>query len=648
MSDWIANHENNAAEMNSAITTNTNAISNLTNEVNKKVDKVEGKSLISDTEITRLAGIDGTVTSVGISVPTGLKVKDGTSPITTSGTIEVELDEGYVIPKSADIVPSTRKVNEKVLSADIVLNGADIKADGYTKSTSASAIEATDTINQAFGKLEYKADTNTENIEKNKTNISTLKKHVTGDLTDSDFQEDSTVAMTKTVPTGMSNYAAIKVIGGKTVKTKNLLKPQNGLKEATVNGVTFTPVFDSNGYLEYVIANGTATANASFIVTKLKEDISGYILSLGLSQESVSYGIACELGVSPWTTYQTIKGSGEKTVPSITYTDTINVYIQVLKDAVANNVKFYPMLRKSGTSSVYEPYHGDLWNAPIESVSSVYSKNLFPKKAVNLSYNSEMAARLHIPAGNYVFSAIGSSTITINIIFKYIDGTSKMVSLGIESEKRTAVAVTLTDTVISMSSYVNGNIKIDNVQLEKGKAMTEYEPYHEATILVPDLIRILPDYGVGIDPEHCNWIDFENMVYHHDYTLYDLTGKGWTSDGNGVFHTSYPTNAKVKAYGICNNYMVDYSSNTPHDVGDMIVRDPAYNVMYVKVESGTSPDTTGTLLYYELADDKKELIDISDILYPIRCEAGGIIMLNNEHSLDVPNTIIYKKEVPTT
>lgn len=178
---------------------------------------------------------DGTVTSVGISVPTGLKVKDSTSPITTSGTIEVELDDGYVIPKSADIVPSTRKVNEKVLSADIVLNGADIKADGYTKSTSTSAIEATDTINQAFGKLEYKADTNATNIATNKTNISTLAKHMTGDLTDSDFQEDSTVAMTKTVPSGMGDYAAIKVIGGKTVKDEENQILKNAVVESVVS-----------------------------------------------------------------------------------------------------------------------------------------------------------------------------------------------------------------------------------------------------------------------------------------------------------------------------------------------------------------------------------------------------------------------------
>ena len=55
MSDWISTHENSAAEMNSAIQTNAKDISALNTN---KVDKVEGKSLISDTEIERLANVD--------------------------------------------------------------------------------------------------------------------------------------------------------------------------------------------------------------------------------------------------------------------------------------------------------------------------------------------------------------------------------------------------------------------------------------------------------------------------------------------------------------------------------------------------------------------------------------------------------------
>lgn len=48
-------------------------------------------------------------------------------------------------------------INGKALSTNVVLAGSDIKVTGYAKGTSA-AIAATDTINQALGKLEAKAD----------------------------------------------------------------------------------------------------------------------------------------------------------------------------------------------------------------------------------------------------------------------------------------------------------------------------------------------------------------------------------------------------------------------------------------------------------------------------------------------------------
>lgn len=57
-----------------------------------------------------------------------------------------------------DIVPSTRKVNEKALNTDIILNGADIITTGYSKPTETSAITSSDTLNSAIGKLEKAMD----------------------------------------------------------------------------------------------------------------------------------------------------------------------------------------------------------------------------------------------------------------------------------------------------------------------------------------------------------------------------------------------------------------------------------------------------------------------------------------------------------
>lgn len=356
---------------------------------------------------------EGTVISVGMSVPTGLKIKEGTSPVTTSGTIEIQLDEGYVIPKEVDIVPSTRKINNITLESDVVLDGDDIKATGYVKAESKSNITGTDTINQALGKLELKSDTN-------ETNISTLAKHINGDLLDSDFQEDSTVAMTKTVPSGMSDYAAIGKIGGKTVK----------------------------------------------------------------DEEN-----------------------------------------QVLKNAV------------------------------VESVVSTSA-----------------------------------------------DGTTK------------------------------------------------------TTLLIPEAIKSLPDYGLGIVKSDgtivANEVDFENGVYYHRIATKKFSALTWTEHASVVkgYVGAGLTDAKVGSTdSIMNNIMcARYITTSRNEIVDKAISINSSKAILVQDTSTTGLVSFKTLtendiIVYELATE--ELIDISDILHPIKVETGGTIMFNNEHSLDMPNAVVYKKEV---
>lgn len=326
MSDWISSHEESAASMNSAIQTNANDISALDTN---KVDKVDGKSLISDTEIARLA---------------------------------------------------------KVTNYD----DSGVKAD---------------------------IQTNADNIDTNKTNISTLAKHISGDLTDSDFQEDAEAVMVKTVPSGMSNYAAVKMIGGKTVK----------------------------------------------------------------DEEN-----------------------------------------QILKNAV------------------------------VESVVSTSA-----------------------------------------------DGTT------------------------------------------------------ETTLLIPDALKSLPDWGCAVNDEIYNYVDFENGIYHHKVGSVDLGSLTWDEFNadrkiyRGVILNLKIVNSDKLSSVICGKYKTVKGSDTwvngdistdASSNGNVFICDASYSSV-----SEFKTAMLGVILNYEFATE--ELIDISDMLMPIRCESGGTITFNNEHSLDMPNTVVYKKEV---
>lgn len=58
------------------------------------------------------------------------------------------------VDKKIENAFTARKVNEKSLSADVVLSGQDIKLDGYTKGTNGEIVGASDNVNVAIGKLE--------------------------------------------------------------------------------------------------------------------------------------------------------------------------------------------------------------------------------------------------------------------------------------------------------------------------------------------------------------------------------------------------------------------------------------------------------------------------------------------------------------
>lgn len=97
----------------------------------------------------------------GSSIELSLPVTDGTNAGLMSAEDKKKLDavlegfdpEGPSVQEEIDEIKAYT-VNSKVISENPVLNGADIKLDGYSKASSESSIAPTDTVNQAIGKLE--------------------------------------------------------------------------------------------------------------------------------------------------------------------------------------------------------------------------------------------------------------------------------------------------------------------------------------------------------------------------------------------------------------------------------------------------------------------------------------------------------------
>jgi hypothetical protein len=94
---------NAAASANAAATSETNAAASAAAaaEAIPSLKTINGTSLIGTGDITIAGGgSSGTVTSVNLTVPTGLTVSN--APITTSGTIAITATEGYSIPTTSD------------------------------------------------------------------------------------------------------------------------------------------------------------------------------------------------------------------------------------------------------------------------------------------------------------------------------------------------------------------------------------------------------------------------------------------------------------------------------------------------------------------------------------------------------------------
>lgn len=55
-------------------------------------------------------------------------------------------------------VPTSRKVNDKALSADVTIDGSDVKLTGYTKGSASTEVAATDSVNEAFAKVQNQVE----------------------------------------------------------------------------------------------------------------------------------------------------------------------------------------------------------------------------------------------------------------------------------------------------------------------------------------------------------------------------------------------------------------------------------------------------------------------------------------------------------
>ena len=274
----------------------------------------------------------------------------------------------------------------------------------------------------------------------------------------------------------------------KTMSGKNLLNCSN-LSKTEGNGITFTPVYDKNGLLQYINVNGTATAHAYLNLNFNDVPPKGNLIgSIGDTQN----GITCAFGYfRADNTYASTPKTNSKA--EFSYPEEavkMRVYLQVDSGTTANNVKLYPMLRKAEiTGDTYEPYLGG-----VELIQGVYganngslvadgkyvcSKETIPCKSgdiVKISTEAGMRSLIYLGNDSGYLSFIGGTVGTVNE-FTITENATKFL-FAIHNENYTDMTP---QTVGKVSVTVNGKPIYVHTGAYTG-GMTSPSPYYPQTM----------------------------------------------------------------------------------------------------------------------------------------------------------------------
>jgi hypothetical protein len=372
------------------------------------------------------------------------------------------------------------------------------------------------------------------------------------------YIDDSTEA-TKVVPTGVMPYAAVNKVGGMSYKSRNLLEITATTQ--TKNGITYT--INDNGSVN---VKGTATALS--------------ILDLGEISKKLVPGKTYKMSGIHACRLHKADGTVSYPAGAFAYTsDTTAVYpyLQVAS-GVEITQTYYPMVIESTeTNTSFEAYYSGLRNAEVTSIKSV-GKNLLNEalfaNTVGANYTKIENGQIHLvnttgttytsnailiplKKGNYYLNMESNSVISGGFSVAIVsDGTKTQYLNGVSSKKlyfnvtspiTLSVRLTTDNTNKIGDSYANMWL----TTLSDG----EYTPYKENTLLIPTGARKI-GYGLGINENCYNYIDWENKKFIRNVEKVTLTGsESWVQMSSQV--SCFGISSFTKHATGANNFICD-------------------------------------------------------------------------------------------
>lgn len=279
----------------------------------------------------------------------------------------------------------------------------------------------------------------------------------------------------------------------------------------------------------------------------------------------------------------------------------------------------------------------------------------------------------YIPAGTYTFSI--NTKLPANVFAQILSTNGTTYTSGIFGALGDATSRTVTTTEplwIAPRLNITNGITINMIiefMVERGSVAHSYEPYTTELISapvtdvevngthkeIPTAIRNLNGYGLGINENCYNYVDFVNKKYHRRCEQYTVSGNEHIAIGqhtNGQWYASLDSviNAKTGGAtiaGICNLYEWGTWSNQ----NGRVYCPNGKGVVFCDSRFTTLANATSILsaehpsFVYELAEE--EIVDISAYFdNSLTLEPNGSITYHypndDVYAVDVPSVVSYK------
>lgn len=397
-------------------------------------------------------------------------------------------------------------------------------------------------------------------------NISTLNKKITNleyvaSGNTYNFEIDDDIAHYKSIPYNVAPYAELNSVGGMSY-IKEVASVQNDASFTGLDGTESVGLtFDYNEVTRVITINGTATAdNTNFLPMERFEltnnKACGVIEKIGGSVSAETVCLAF-IDAAIYIGNFILKNSNEKT--KIEFEGVSGVVNDFAlwggaNDGKLEGVTFYNYQFRIDLGDKFD---NEIVDTPVTAVK-VAGKNLLPESVKSIDRWDVTTASNGAFRYNYPLS-LPLGTYTINTLAESItSGASFMLQRSVNGGAYNTIETLLQGNTVDRVPYkftVSAGERyrlyltvasalddiINGLQLEAGNTATAYTPYTERLYVIPEAVQELDGYGIGINENHYNYIDFDakkfvRMVSKREFQDGDVDGDTMLTDGTNTIY----------------------------------------------------------------------------------------------------------------